>query len=179
MKCKKCGKEFKQSSNRHSFCDDCKNRKCKRCGKVFLSNPRFNAVYCSMICYHKSRWGFTGNCKTCGRPIGDKAVYCSNECRKIFWYRNEYNLIRKKRFWLKKKELIIKLGGKCKECGNNDIRVLDINHKDRTKKIRPKNKVYSWSYRFKEWNKDINNLELMCANCHRIHTWEQMGYGKF
>ena len=23
-----------------------------------------------------------------------------------------------------------------------------------------------------------DNLELLCANCHRIHTWEQMGYRK-
>ena len=70
-----------------------------------------------------------------------------------------------------------KLGGKCVKCGINDIRVLDINHKDPTKKERPKDGKYNWTRRFKEWNKNIGNIELLCSNCHRIHTWKQRNFG--
>ena len=82
-----------------------------------------------------------------------------------------------KSFWLKKFELIERLGGKCVKCGETDFRVLDINHKDRTKKEIPKKRNYSWSFRLKEWEKNFKNLELLCANCHRRHTWGQMKYG--
>jgi hypothetical protein len=179
MKCKICGKEFIIKSNSHSLCDDCKKKKCKRCGKTFLSDPRRNAIYCSMNCYHKARWNFTGKCKTCGKPVESKAVYCCDQCRKDYWNKNDYQIFKKKRIWKRKTELIEKLGGKCVKCGISDIRVLDINHKDRNKKVRPKDGKYSWHRRFKEWDKNIKNLELLCANCHRIHTWNQMGYGKF
>jgi 5-methylcytosine-specific restriction endonuclease McrA len=114
----------------------------------------------------------------CNKPIKDKAVYCSVQCRRNYWNKNDYHLLKKKRIWVKKEELIKRLGGQCKKCGITDMRVLDINHIDRSKKIRPKKGRYSWGHRFKEWLKNIDNLELLCANCHRIHTWEQMNYGK-
>jgi len=73
-------------------------------------------------------------------------------------------------------QLIRELGGKCIKCGNKDIRVLDINHKDMAKKKRPKKLHYTMYNRLKEWENNKENLELLCSNCHRIHTWVQMGY---
>lgn len=102
--------------------------------------------------------------------------FCSRKCQQSYWDTNGYKLNSKRRFWKRKKELIKKLGGKCVKCGISDIRVLDINHIDRKKKT--KIKYYSWQKRLLQWEKDINGLELLCANCHRVHTWEQMGYGK-
>jgi thymidine kinase len=75
-------------------------------------------------------------------------------------------------------EIIKQLGGKCNKCGINDIRVLDINHLDPTKKTKYKNKMQTTARRLKDWAKNIKHLELLCANCHRIHTWKQMKYGK-
>ena len=177
MKCKICGKEFKARSNSHIHCDDCKKRKCKRCGKVFISDPRFKAEYCSMSCYHKTRWKSTGKCKTCGNAVKNKSVYCSDRCRKDYWNKNEYQLIKKNRNWERKEELIKRLGSKCVKCGISDIRILDINHKDPSKKERPKDRKYNWTRRFKEWNKNFSNIELLCANCHRILTWQQRNFG--
>ena len=74
-------------------------------------------------------------------------------------------------------KLIEQLGSKCSKCGFNDCRAIDINHIDRTKKLIPMNRHFTWSNRLKDWEKDPSNLELLCANCHRIHTWGQMGYG--
>lgn len=71
-----------------------------------------------------------------------------------------------------------KLGSKCVECGINDIRVLDIHHKDMSKKFIPAGRKFNWHRRLKDWKSDITNIELLCANCHRIHTWEQMQYGR-
>jgi len=91
--------------------------------------------------------------------------------------------------WERKLEVIKKLGGKCKVCGLDDIRVLDINHIDRDKKDKHKNfgrprsrwllpapSAHSWLKRLQNWEGDLDNIEILCANCHRKHTWEQMGY---
>ena len=51
------------------------------------------------------------------------------------------------------------------------------NHIDRSKKDRPKDGHYTWGRRFQDWEKHFDNLELLCANCHRILTWEQRNFG--
>ena len=150
---------------------------CIKCGKEFITYR--NGRYCGYICYWSARWGQNKKCKTCEKKLKKNQFrYCSNQCLKNFWYRNAYQLIKKNRIWDKKEALIRKLGGKCKICGLKDIRVLDINHIDRNQKKIPPKRQYTWQRRFKEWNENLDNLELLCANCHRIHTWEQMGYGR-
>ena len=145
------------------------------CGKKF--NCYHNGKFCSYDCYWQSRWGQGGKCKNCGKP--SKYRYCSAKCLKDYWNKNDYHLRKKRSYWDKKIKLIKKLGGKCKICGNDDIRVLDINHINPEKKKRPKNLSYTWQRRLKEWAENEKNLELLCSNCHRIHTWEQRGYGKY
>ena len=177
--CKLCKKEFDVNSNRQIICNNCKKKKCLYCKKEFnLSKPdkKHKGRYCSIDCYLKNRFG-TGKCKFCGKS--SKYAYCSDRCRKDYWNKNEYKLLKKKRLWERKLEIIKKLGGKCVKCSNSDIRCLDINHIDRNKKKRPKNKTYTWQYRLKEWSANMDNLELLCANCHRIHTYKQMKYGKY
>jgi hypothetical protein len=147
-------------------------KQCELCGKKFETYRK--SKYCSMECYQVSRWG-GGKCKQCGKPSTTR--YCSDKCRNEFWNKNEYHLLKKKRYWNRKFEIIEKLGGKCSKCGNTDVRVLDLNHIDRRLKTRVKH--YSWTKRLGQWENDKENLELLCANCHRINTWEQMNYCKF
>lgn len=146
---------------------------CERCKKEFITNH--NTRFCSYICYWKTRWG-EGECKVCGKKAEYR--YCSKECGKLFWNKNDYHLNKKARYWKQKIELLRELGNKCKNCGETDIRVLDINHKNRELKKRPKKLHYTWQRRLKEWKQNKENLEILCANCHRIHTWQQMGWGK-
>ncbi len=136
--------------------------------------------FCSNKCYILSRWGKEYKCRFCGEETTGTR-FCNPKCQHKFWNKNIYRLLSKKRYWLRKKEIIEKLGGKCVKCGATDYRILDINHIDRKLKRRPTNKkrTYTWTYRIKEWNRNIKNLELLCANCHRIHTWKQMGYGEY
>lgn len=150
---------------------------CKKCGKQFVCYH--NGKYCSRDCYWNSRWSKNKTCKTCGKKlITGQYRYCSRECMKKYWDKNDYHLNKKKRMRDRKIEIMKLLGGKCVKCGNTDFRVLDINHKDKNKKKRPPKLHYTMSNRLREWSKNISNLELLCANCHRIHTWKQMRYGK-
>jgi predicted HNH restriction endonuclease len=67
-------------------------------------------------------------------------------------------------------EIIAALGGKCVTCGFSDARALDINHMDRRRKLRMKS--YPLQRRVSDWRKNMAHLEVLCANCHRIHTYE-------
>lgn len=149
---------------------------CKNCGKAFDVPPyrADKAKYCSRECYLEDRWKSDGVCKVCGKPTN--TTYCSIECQRKYWDKNDYHLRKKYRNWERKEAIIKKLGGKCVKCGNDDIRVLDINHKDPEVKHRYSN-GYTWQRRLKDWEENIDDIEILCANCHRIYTWEQMGYG--
>ena len=150
---------------------------CAHCGGAFQVPPyRTDAKYCSMKCYLAERWVRSGKCLRCGKATPTR--FCSDTCRKAHWNQHGFSVYRKPGFWKCKMKLIKQLGGKCARCGNPDMRVLDINHLDRTQKVRPSGGQYTYGRRIKDWNANTGNMELLCANCHRIHTWEQMGYGK-
>ena len=150
-----------------------KTKKCEKCNKDFRIFKKREGRYCSRVCYLQTRWG-ARVCRLCGKASITR--FCSDKCRKDFWNKNDYLIFKKKYHWEKKLAILQDLGGKCVQCGNDDIRVLDIDHIDSTKKKRPKT-TYTWSYRIKEWQANMENLRLLCANCHRIRTWEQMNYG--
>ena len=146
---------------------------CLHCSLPFETYEK-NAKYCSHECYFQHRWAGT-ECKKCGKT--SKTVFCSKQCREDYWNKNDYHLRKKRKQWEEKIALVVELGGKCVCCGIADIRVLDINHLDRAKKTIPPHRFYTWQRRLKDWRENKGNLDLLCANCHRIHTWEQMGYG--
>lgn len=153
---------------------------CQHCQKPFFVHSyrikNGTGKYCQQSCYLASRWGERQACKTCGKK--SKHRYCSDSCRKEFWNKNGYAIYeRANRYWKRKISLINDLGGECVHCGNSDIRVLDIDHIDPSKKMQPGQGRYSWSHRFKDWEKNIGNLRILCSNCHRIHTWDQRGFG--
>jgi len=147
-------------------------KNCLYCMKSFKTYHD-EAKYCSHSCYLQDRWK-GGKCKTCGAT--SKTTFCSNKCRKDFWNKNEYHLNKKKRMQDRKDDLIRLLGGCCVKCGINDVRVLDIHHKDSSKKVRPPKLHYTMGNRLREWHQNTSNLELLCANCHRIHTAEDRIY---
>lgn len=179
IKCISCNKNFERRSSAHKICDKCKIKKCGNCGKSFeikARGKRFSIIkYCSRKCYLESRFD-SKKCKQCGKPCNYN--FCSEKCRKTYWNTNtKYKLRKKNNLWQRKKEIIKKLGSKCEICGNEDYRVLDIDHKDKSKKKMTRNEKTSLQKRVIEWGKNLDNLRILCANCHRIRTWEQMGYG--
>jgi len=81
-----------------------------------------------------------------------------------YWKRNQRHSQRKK--------LIEMLGNVCKKCGTNDIRVLQIDHKNPIgQKNRLSGVLLVRAIITKKEN--ISNLQLLCANCHMIKTFEE------
>lgn len=94
----------------------------------------------------------------------------------------EYSkLWRRKRHIIEREYAFKVLGNKCKVCGINDLRVLQIDH---IKAIRRKNNSdpYESGSRLRQriYNKSRNlkNLQLLCANCHQIKTKKEFGLVK-
>ena len=151
-------------------------RRCYNCRGPLRSAGR-KIRFCSQRCYHASRWGLDRICRQCDSPITTRNRFCSKTCGRKYWDSRGWKAHKKKSWWARKLTLLKDLGGKCRACGNDDIRVLEINHKNRAKKTRPPRRHYNHANRMREWLSNLSNLELLCANCHRIHTWKQMAWG--
>jgi len=152
---------------------------CEHCSKEFqihayrLKNG--TGKFCSQACYLSHRWGKKQPCKNCGKE--SEYRFCCDSCRTDYWNKNSFAAHKHPKNWEKKFALIAALGGKCVECGIDDHRVLDIDHIDREKKLKERKRTGNWLNRLKDWKANEGNLRLLCANCHRVHTWSQMGYG--
>lgn len=172
--CSNCGKEYAVKSNAQKKCDSCREVICGVCGKRFIPSHK-KQRYCSQKCYLSLRFANNHKCKQCGKH--SEYSFCSDRCRKDYWNKNGYKTHTKKRFWKQKTDILNKLGGKCIVCGENDFRLLDIDHIDKHKKKMFKNHQYTNTRRLKEWKENMDNLRLLCVKCHRLRTWEQQGYG--
>ena len=155
---------------------------CLNCGKQYYKPQciidKRKTKYCSRDCSYTYRFKGTGKCKLCNKDIS-VGIYCSKECKNKYWDVTDYKIRKKDLHRRRKLELVKLLGNKCIKCGIDDIRVLDIDHIDPSLKVRPKNLHYPLNRRLKEWYDNISNLQLLCANCHRIHTWKQRNYYNF
>lgn len=58
----------------------------------------------------------------------------------------------------------------CKCCGNDDFRVLEFHHKDNNKEFDISNFGGSGITKIK---KEMKKCDILCANCHRIVTYEE------
>ena len=64
----------------------------------------------------------------------------------------------------------------CEICGEDDPIVLEFDHIDPSTKHRTVSKMISGHT---SWNKILNEIEkcrILCANCHRRHTYKQQGH---
>lgn len=155
---------------------------CPVCAKKYQMHQyridKGTGKYCSQSCYLAARWKKSDNCEQCKKPIkGKQQRFCNERCRKDYWNSHSFHLHKHASIWRRKLALIKELGSKCVSCGFSDIRALQINHIDPSTKIRASRDLWSWSRRFKDWEANKGNLELLCANCHSLHTWEQRGFG--
>lgn len=73
------------------------------------------------------------------------------------------------------------LGNKCIDCGITDLRVLEVDHIEPI--LRGKNSGMSGSNHLKDirlGKVKLDNLQLLCANCHRIKTYnERWKYSRY
>ncbi len=64
-----------------------------------------------------------------------------------------------------------KLASLCKECGEKDPRTLDFHHRDPNEKSFNLSSFASHSIR--QLKAEIEKCDVLCANCHRIHHYEE------
>lgn len=136
-----------------------------------LGIKQLKSVFCSKTCQSKHKYKTQDNCDYCDTPCETK--YCKEECeRKAKQRRSKLLKKRDKAFWASKIKIVNELGNKCSSCGTDNYKVLDIDHIDRSKK-----KMGTFGrYRLADWERNKGNLRLLCSNCHRIRSWDQLGW---
>ena len=156
----------------------CQN-KCLCCGMMYdVERHRQNASkFCTRACNLEYRFRKSDSCPTCEGELPRGKSYCSDKCWRDYWASRESERWQgRKAGFKKRKDAIYKrLGDACVSCGITDQRVLEIDHIDPKKKIRPPDLQYSTQRRVILWETEIDsgNLQILCANCHRIKTHEQ------
>ena len=118
----------------------------------------------------------TKECVICGASFrlkdrGSRAKTCGEECSK----KNQHNWL-KAHGWGKTIDyrllVIFTLGAKCKQCGFNDIRALQLDHiNGEGYKDSRKYGSYSYAYYKDVWKRiqhGSKNFQVLCANCNWI-----------
>jgi len=84
-----------------------------------------------------------------------------------------------RRTYRKKRAFILayKAARGCEECGERDVRVLDLDHIDPKKKTRNWGRGTSWMrLGWKAIEEELRLCQVLCANCHRRKTWTDMNW---
>jgi len=103
------------------------------------------------------------NCEYCGKELGEQnkftnnRKYCNTTCRKKAYNMRFFGVSSMNPESVRRFKLLRDRGKKCEICG---LKVehecqLDIDHIDGNSK-----------------NNNFSNLQILCANCHRLKTWK-------
>lgn len=87
-------------------------------------------------------------------------------------YAERREKINARRRELKKEWDAFKCTLKCTKCGFDHPAALDFHHEDPTEKEHNVNRLVS-DGRFKKAYEEIKKCIVLCANCHRVHHWEE------
>lgn len=135
------------------------NTKCFICAKAIYKRPielkrNKGRAFCSMACYGIA-CRKESPCIVCSKPIlsGLNRITCSRSCSNIHRKGIKYTLNRPRDKVSSQRALKVRLigarGPKCGRCNYNKVEILHIHHKDRDRE-----------------NNNLDNLELICPNCH-------------
>lgn len=64
----------------------------------------------------------------------------------------------------------------CVDCGEDDLRVLDLDHEDPSLKLTGVARLLGMHVPWERIEQEIAKCSVRCANCHRRRTAEQLGY---
>lgn len=79
-------------------------------------------------------------------------------------------------YYQKCKDYIVEYLGShpCVDCGNDDIRVLQFDHREMVGQ--KAKRVSEYMNSFGRMLQEISKCDVRCANCHMIRTFEQLGW---
>jgi hypothetical protein len=204
--CVYCGKIRPQ--NNKSRCKDCINLStshkrssrekkiaeglCSRCGKEPLIKDRSaNRLIIGMDCqkmlnrsrarsYHRLKANH--KCVSCYRRDAAEGLTNCDHCR------NEKNYASSVRHWIWRFSVIFALGGKCKGCGNSELDILHIHHRElyrhghtndqhRLSWMKITEQLRRNEHISKKFWSDVKNgkLFILCPNCNWRDAINQMG----
>jgi len=153
-----------KSYNRNNITNNC-----LYCGNIIETTVSKNKRFCTKSCsasYNNKKRKKKNFCKNCSNLINSKNIYCNNTCQNEYQRKQIFKKIESNEFYLENKEteskwlkryLIENDGEKCIKCGWNKINPItgnvpiQINHKDGNME-----------------NNILNNVELLCPNCHSL-----------
>ena len=142
--------------------------KCSICKKAIERKQndikRYENVYCSLNCRNKGfKTGFFVNCETCNKKLyrtksqfkksKSKKFFCNKSCSVI--YNNKNRKINPNDLKSYRDKALTLKEAKCERCGFNEFpKILHVHHKDHNR------------------DNNIDNLEVLCPNCHAIEHIE-------
>jgi predicted nucleic acid-binding Zn ribbon protein len=148
------------------------NTKCLICSKEIYRRPveiKRGRVFCGQVCYGIANRK-ESPCVVCGKSIMSSlnkktcSRACSNKYREGIKYKIGRPRDKAVTAHLLKLRLLEKRAKKCERCDYDKVEILQIHHKDRARN-----------------NNNLENLELICPNCHyeehysqHKERWEQM-----
>lgn len=147
-----------------------KEKNCINCNKKYLCSLSqiSNSLVCSQYCYDQHRYNqIVGICDWCKLNVKRrnisirKNMFCSKQCAGNYkTYFTEPKNYHKKKIWFNIKNNI---EISCETCKLKNINILTVHHVDHNRH-----------------NNDINNLMLLCYNCHfEIHHKETLRANKY
>lgn len=165
--------------DRHSLAKDEKGQTCRKCGcklttENWLMSFRRRKVKRCGACHYALTKAYAQKNPEKGRERTAAWRLRNPEHAKIKYRENIEYFKKQARNWLwniKSRAFLI-LGGKCACCGNDDIRVLQVNHKNGggTQEKRHGDKMYKAII---DGTRPIDDLDLRCANCNLLYEYER------
>ena len=115
--------------------------------------------------------GLDTYCKECRRNLDRDRYQRSDKRRRYLAESNSKQRDKNQRFvtrYLRNKQ--------CIECGFDNSIALDFDHVNPDQKTLAVSEMANTSYSIQRIKQEIRKCRILCSNCHRIHTYTQMGY---
>jgi hypothetical protein len=158
VNCVRCGVELTEK-NQSQYYRKVGIKRCSKCEwkrqkEAHSKNPEH---YAALNRAKVARWRLR-------HPEHDKEYYKN--------HKDEYSDRARKLLWKYKTDAFQQFGGKCRNCGNSDFRVLQINHKNGGGSKEGKFGIRMYMAIVKG-TRNIKDIELLCANCNNVYEYER------
>lgn len=165
---------------------------CQNCGRLFTAKrmvyPWGVRKWCSTKCRRRAQVLAKrvelrlAPCVVCGQVFQSnqpRKVYCSKQCAlKAGYARRDPEPGRARsvsKYWRMRHEIFTRLGGQCVACGEDDRRVMQLNHKyggGGSDNRAGRGGVYLLR-RLLSGERDLDDFDLRCANCNILYEYEK------